>query len=173
MDVYLQHRVSCCLITAIIIIALSQILCTLQIIPYLICHKTTKWDSTNHKRLYIYIYIYIYISTEKFKGWPRSSHGMWPKEVYFSKVFFAVYTFFIGIFVIGSYLSKKSSKANMTSSCEFFSEWTLQTIIEYICKYLCMHTHTHTHIYIYIYIYWEGEREREREREREGTLLDD
>ena len=46
-------------------IALSQILCTLQIIPYLVCHKPTKWESDNHTLLYIYIYIYTLSSTDR------------------------------------------------------------------------------------------------------------
>ena len=47
------------LIHIYLLLALSQILSTLQIIPHLVCHKPTKWDNDNHILLYIYIYIYI------------------------------------------------------------------------------------------------------------------
>ena len=43
------------------IIALSQILSTLQIISHLVGHKLTKWISDKQHSYNIYIYIYIYI----------------------------------------------------------------------------------------------------------------
>ena len=45
------------------IIALSQILSTLQIIPHLGCHKPTKSDSDNQHCNNLSIYIHIYISS--------------------------------------------------------------------------------------------------------------
>ena len=80
-NVYLRGMDSCRLITTIIrrsmkplvvdkrqcykkihyyhIIALLQILSTLQILPHLVCHQPTKWDRDDYTLLYIYIYIYI------------------------------------------------------------------------------------------------------------------
>ena len=48
------------------IIGLLQILSTLRVIPHLVCHKPTKWESDNqhcYNILTTPIYIYIYIST--------------------------------------------------------------------------------------------------------------
>ena len=46
------------------IIALFQILSTLQIISHLVCHNPTKWISDNQYCYNIYIYIYIYMGTQ-------------------------------------------------------------------------------------------------------------
>ena len=66
-------------------------------------------------------------STEKFIGWPRYSHGMWPNEVYFSSWFLLWSTnFFLRCCIAWIPSVKRSSTSDMMSSCELFSLWYFQ-----------------------------------------------
>ena len=69
-------------------IALSQILSTLQIISHLVSHKPTKWDSdnqhcnnNNNDNIYIYIYICIYIYIYIYIRPPYGGWALWRRNL--------------------------------------------------------------------------------------------
>ena len=70
--------------------------------------------------------IYIRGSAEKFIGWPKYSHGMWPNENHFFNIVppSGLQTPSIGVAVLGFHWSKKSSTADVMSTCELFNRWT-------------------------------------------------